>query len=355
MLKPIYWKGDSLEYLDQTRLPLETIYRRTSDYRVIAGAIRSLAIRGAPLIGVSAAYGLCLGAMALLSSNERAFEGGLNEVDEVLRMTRPTAVNLFWALDRMRAVWSNRCHPPRDSHEIVARLVAEAQSIEEEDCRVNEAIARNGASLLYDGDTVLTHCNAGVLACSAWGTALGAITWAVLKEKKNIRVYADETRPLLQGARLTAFELFENGISATVICDNMAGYYMLEGVIDKAIVGADRIAANGDVANKIGTYTVAVLCRYHNIPFYVAAPLSTFDFTVESGAMIPIEQRDPREIVYWNGRRISPPGISVGNPAFDVTPGELITGIVTEKGIMTPPFSDAIQGLKFLRSELNGR
>ncbi|MCS7242738.1 S-methyl-5-thioribose-1-phosphate isomerase [Candidatus Caldatribacterium sp.] len=342
-LRALEWKGRSLRFLDQTRLPREEVYVETEDYRDVVEAIKRLRIRGAPLIGVAAAYGLCLGAFEGLKSED--FFSFLEQVDHELRSTRPTAVNLFWALDRMRIVWSVR-NVSEDWEEVVDRLVAEAKAIDAENALTSERIACFGATLFEDGDRVLTHCNTGPLACGGWGTALGAILWAVHKEGKRITVYADETRPLFQGARLTAFELLKSNIPVTLVCDNMAGFLMSQGHITKVIVGADRIAMNGDVANKIGTYTVAVLAHHHGIPFYVAAPLSTVDPEAQTGADIPIEERDAQEVTTVGGVPIAPPGITVRNPAFDVTPSSLVHALVTEEGIVYPPFEEKLKILK---------
>lgn len=346
MFKTIEWNDGQLSFLDQTLLPLQEVYITTSDYRVIAEAIRSLRLRGAPLIGVSAAYGLCLGALEGMQLHPKEFISFLEQVDRELRKTRPTAVNLFWALDRMKNVWQTMAARDESPEKIAKQLIVEAQAIEREDTLMNERIAQFGAQLLVDGDRVLTHCNAGALACTQWGTALGAIYWAFLREGKRLTIYADETRPLLQGARLTSFELQKNGIPVTVICDNMVGFLMSKGTIDKVIVGADRIALNGDFANKIGTYTVALLAHHHRIPFYIAAPLSSVDFEALDGQSIPIEERSPEEVIFWGERRIAPLGVGVRNPAFDVTPWRLVSAIVTEKGILLPPFLEKLQKLK---------
>ncbi|MGQ9621904.1 MAG: S-methyl-5-thioribose-1-phosphate isomerase [Candidatus Caldatribacteriaceae bacterium] len=345
MFQAVEWKGEKIRFLDQTCLPKKELYIETGDYRCVAEAIRKLRIRGAPLIGVAAAYGLCLGALEGLRSKGNLFSF-LERVDSDLRNTRPTAVNLFWALDRMREVWLPLCKGGASEADTVALLIREAQTIDRENTLVSERIASLGAGLLEDGDRVLTHCNTGPLACGGWGTALGAILWAVLKEGKKLVVYADETRPLLQGARLTAFELLKNDVPVTLICDNMAGFLMSRGEIAKVIVGADRIALNGDTANKIGTYTVAVLARYHGIPFYVAAPLSTVDSLAETGMDIPIEERSAEEITSFEGVSVAPLGVSVRNPAFDVTPHTLITAFVTEEGIVSPPFKEKFSLLK---------
>jgi len=346
MLRTIEWREGALSFLDQTLLPLEERYVTTSNYRVVAEAIKVLRLRGAPLIGVSAAYGLCLGALEALKCHREEFFRFLAQVDRELRGTRPTAVNLFWALDRMKNIWQAMEAQKVSPEAVVERLITEARVMEEEDIRTNEQIARFGAQLFCDGDRILTHCNAGALACVQWGTALGTIHWAFLREGKRLTVYADETRPLLQGARLTAFELQRSGIPVTVICDNMAGFLMSRGEIDKVVVGADRIALNGDFANKIGTYTVALLAHHHGIPFYVVAPLSSVDFESPDGGSIPIEERDPEEVVFWGERRIAPLGVGARNPAFDITPWKLVSALVTERGILYPPFLEKLRELK---------
>ena len=344
MIRPIEWKENTLRYLDQTLLPAQEIFIETKDFREVAEAIRSLRIRGAPLIGIGAAYGLCLG--ALEGINKSNFYSFLEKVDLTLRSTRPTAVNLFWALDRMKKIWQEAQKKGVTPKEACSELIEEAMEIEREDEATNQKIAEFGASLIQDGDVILTHCNAGALACGAWGTALGAIYWARLKEGKKVQIYADETRPLLQGSRLTAYELTRNGIPTKVICDNMAAFMMQQGKINKVIVGADRIANNGDTANKIGTYSLAVLARYHNIPFYVAAPTSTIDFTINEGKEIPIEERSASEIKYWKEYQIAPEEAEVENPAFDLTPNSLITAIITEQGILYPPFREKILSIR---------
>ncbi|MEN3186035.1 MAG: S-methyl-5-thioribose-1-phosphate isomerase [Atribacterota bacterium] len=346
MVRTIQWENNTLCFLDQTLLPLEERYVTTSDYRVVAEAIRKLQVRGAPLIGVAAAYGLCLGALEASCLNREEFFHFLARVDEELRGTRPTAVNLFWALDRLKKLWHSLEGQGASVEVVVEGLIKEAQTMEEEDVSTNQRIAQLGAQLFADGDRVLTHCNAGALACVQWGTALGTIHWAFLKEGKRLTVYADETRPLLQGTRLTAFELRKSGIPVTVICDNMAGFLMAQGAIDKVIVGADRIALNGDFANKIGTYTVALLARYHRIPFYVAAPLSSVDFDALNGQAIPIEERNPEEVLVWGGRQIAPLGVGVRNPAFDITPWNLVSAFVTEEGVLYPPFLEKFDEIK---------
>jgi len=346
MLEPLQWDNGKVCFLDQTKLPGEEIYRETDDYRVIAEGIRTLQIRGAPLIGISAAYGICLGAREYITIPETSFALKMHEIDAILRATRPTAVNLFWALNIMKQVWQKGLKEGCPPREISLRLDEESDALTKREYNVNYNISRRGAALLDNGDTVLTHCNAGSLACGGWGTALGIIHWAALKEKKRIQVIADETRPLLQGSRLTAFELVHNDIPVKVICDNMAGYCMSQGMVSKVIVGADRVTVRGDVANKIGTYTVAVLASYHHIPFYVAVPLSSIDFRLEEGEDIPIEERAAQEVLHFNGKSIAAPGAGALNPAFDVTPRTMVTALITERGIITPPFEDTLKHLK---------
>ena len=337
------WEGDRngrLVLLDQTRLPNEVREVSCDDVGQVWQAIRDLQVRGAPAIGVAAAYGVVLGTQAAAAADANTLEPVLGEVCQYLASSRPTAVNLFWALDRMRhCVESSLPHlSPADVHEV---LWKEAQAIHAEDRQICEAIGRAGASLLTDGMGVLTHCNAGALAASAFGTAL-AVIYAAHAQGKRLQVYADETRPLLQGARLTAWELMQRGVPTTLICDSMAAQVMREGRVQAVITGADRIAKNGDTANKIGTYGVAVLAAAHDIPFYVAAPASTFDLSLPDGDQIPIEQRDAREITHGFGRQTAPSDVQVYNPAFDVTPARLICGIVTEHGVITPVNAEQI-------------
>lgn len=329
----IVWKDDKVVIIDQTALPLEEKYLEITDYRDLADAIKQLKIRGAPAIGIAGAFGVCLGAHQIKEKNYDAFKRKVEIIMNELAATRPTAVNLFWALNRMRAIVDQ--NQEVEIEEIKTKLIHEALQILKEDQITCQQMGEHGASLLKDGDTVLTHCNAGALATGGIGTALGVIFTAV-KQGKKIKVYADETRPLLQGARLTTWELMKAGIDVTLICDNMAAWVMQQGLIDCVMVGADRIAANGDAANKIGTYNLAVLANYHQIPFYVVAPTSTFDMDLKSGKEIPIEQRASREVIEGFGKQTAPNGVSVFNPAFDVTPNELITAIVSEKGIYNP-------------------
>ena len=319
--------------IDQTRLPVEFLEIDCRDVASVVEAIKMLRVRGAPAIGIAAAYGVCVGMQSAVDKDEAAFFAHLEEVVDLLAASRPTAVNLFWALDRMKQKATGLRGRP--SPEIAEALLAEARTIHEEDRQICRDIGRHGAELLGDGDGVLTHCNAGGLATADYGTAL-AVMFAAAESGKRLHVFADETRPLLQGARLTAWELQQRQIDVTVICDSMAAVVMREGRVQAVITGADRIAANGDVANKIGTYGVALLAAAHKIPFYVAAPISTFDMSLPDGSEIPIEQRDPKEITHGFGRRTAPEGVGVYNPAFDVTPAELIEALICERGIIRP-------------------
>lgn len=335
-IETIRWVGETdghVRLIDQTLLPGEFRQIECRSVESVWDAIKMLRIRGAPAIGIAAAYGVCIGLQGAVADGETEFFQRLDEVCRYLASSRPTAVNLFWALDRMQSAAAALRGKP--AAEIRAGLLAEARAIHEEDRQVCRAIGRYGAALLADGQGVLTHCNAGGLATADYGTAL-AVFFAAAESGKTLHVYADETRPLLQGARLTAWELQQRGIDVTLICDSMAAQVMREGRVQAVVVGADRIAANGDTANKIGTYGVALLARAHGIPFYVAAPVSTFDLALDSGDGIPIEQRDPREITHGFGRQTAPEGVRVYNPAFDVTPAELIAGIVCERGVIRP-------------------
>lgn len=323
--------------IDQTRLPRETAFVTCRTYIEVADAIRNMIIRGAPAIGVAAAMGVALGA---IESND--LETDMPLICETLAKTRPTAVNLFWAIERMKQVYESVQHLPIT--EIRSRLIEEAQKVRAEDIAINEAIGRHGAPLVPDGKTVLTHCNAGALATAGFGTALGVVRAAVQMGKK-IDVFADETRPFLQGARLTAWELQRDGIDTTLITDNMAGHFLKSGRIGCVVVGADRIAANGDVANKVGTYGVAVLAKENNVPFYVAAPISTLDLTLASGDEIPIEERASKEVTHVHGVHVAPDGIRVANPAFDVTPHRYVTAIITERGVAKGPYSESLRAL----------
>ncbi len=322
--------------IDQTRLPREEVYVTCRTYEEVADAIRRMVIRGAPAIGVAAAMGMALG---MAAGDGTEFRARLERVSSVLAGTRPTAVNLFWAIARMKKLALGL--EGRPIAEIRAGLIEEARRIREEDISINRAIGAHGAPLVPGGKHVLTHCNAGALATAGYGTALGVIRAAV-EAGKQIAVYADETRPFLQGARLTAWELQQDGIATTLITDNMAGHFLRSGGIGCVVVGADRIAKNGDVANKIGTYTVAVLARENGVPFYVAAPISTLDLTLEHGGLIPIEERAADEVTHVFGVAVAPEGIDAANPAFDVTPNRYVTAIITEKGVAYPPFEESL-------------
>jgi methylthioribose-1-phosphate isomerase len=339
MVETIQWTDAGVVMIDQTRLPLEEKYVTCRTYEEVAAAIRDMTIRGAPAIGVAAAMGVALGALA---ANEADFDGHMETVCDTLAATRPTAVNLFWAIGRMKRVYGSLRGRP--AGEIRRALVEEARRVREEDIEICRAIGRNGAVLVPDHKTVLTHCNAGALATAGYGTALGVVRAAV-ENGKQIDVFADETRPFLQGARLTVWELQQDRIPATLITDNMAGHFLKSGRIGCVVVGADRIAANGDVANKIGTYSVAVLARENGVPFYVAAPISTLDLTLPSGDGIPIEQRAASEVTQVFGRQVAPPDIPVENPAFDVTPARYVSAIVTERGIARAPYLESLREL----------
>ncbi|HOD63346.1 MAG TPA: S-methyl-5-thioribose-1-phosphate isomerase [Smithellaceae bacterium] len=343
LIKTVFWKKNAVVLIDQNALPLVERQVVCSDYRQVIAAIRDLTVRGAPAIGVAAAMGAALGALAFASEPIEKFKKKFNVLCDEIAAARPTARNLFWALERMKkhldeVVRSGKRNPARE-------LVREAKRICAEDIAVNREMGRRGAALFSDGDHVLTHCNAGALATAGYGTALGVLR-AAAAEGKKLHVYVDETRPVLQGARLTAWEMKKEKIPATLICDNMAGSLMRQGKINKVIVGADRIAANGDAANKIGTYALAVLARAHRIPFYIAAPVSTFDFSIKTGEDIPIEERQADEVTTFRGAQAAPKGMKVYNPAFDVTPARLITAMITERGVLTPPFPAAIARLK---------
>jgi methylthioribose-1-phosphate isomerase len=339
MVETIYWSGTGVVMIDQTRLPREEVYVTCKTYQEVAGAIRSMVIRGAPAIGVAAAMGVALG---VLQTPEDRIDAEFPLICNTLAATRPTAVNLFWAIDRMKRLYESL--RGRGAREIRERLIAEAQQIRLEDIAINQAIGRHGAALVPDGKTVLTHCNAGALATAGYGTALGVIRAAVSAGKK-VDVFADETRPFLQGARLTVWELQHDGIPATLITDNMAGHFLKSGRIGCVVVGADRIAANGDVANKVGTYSVAVLAKENGVPFYVAAPISTLDLSLPSGDAIPIEERSATEVTHVFGVAVAPDGTRVENPAFDVTPSRYVTAIITERGVAGPPYEESLQSL----------
>jgi methylthioribose-1-phosphate isomerase len=323
--------------LDQRLLPHKEVYRVCRNYSEVAQAIRAMVIRGAPAIGVAAAMGVALGA---LKAGEKGFDRELERVFLTLSKTRPTAVNLFWALERMRKVYAE--NRSRGVEAVKRRLKEEAQKIYKEDIAANKQLGKFGAELLRDASHVMTHCNAGALATAGYGTALGVIR-AIKESGKQIEVWVNETRPFLQGARLTAWELKKEKIPATLVTDNMAGFLIQKGKVDAVVVGCDRVAANGDVANKIGTYGIAVLARRHGIPFYVAGPTSSIDMNCSSGDEIPIEHRDPKEVSHIFGRAMAPKGVKIFNPAFDVTPQDLISAIITEKGVIHPPYQQNIR------------
>ncbi|MEA2109859.1 MAG: S-methyl-5-thioribose-1-phosphate isomerase [Pseudomonadota bacterium] len=332
----ISWQSEGVVMIDQTRLPLEELYVTCATAEEVARAIKSMVIRGAPAIGVAAAMGVALGMKKQLADvGETGFWDRFEPVCQLLAATRPTAVNLFWALDRMRKVWQRTVDSGLAAGKTVDVLINEACLIRREDIETNRKLGALGAEIVPENARVLTHCNAGALACAGYGTALGVIR-AAHERGKILEVLADETRPLLQGARLTAWELQRERIPVTLITDNMAAYFIGKGMVDLVVVGADRIAANGDTANKIGTYGVAIIAREHQVPFYVAAPGSTIDFALDSGEKIPIEERDRQEVLAIGGQYIAPPEVAVYNPAFDVTPAKYITGIITEKGIFKP-------------------
>jgi len=347
MIQTLEWTEGGVRFIDQTKLPGEETYLTCATYLQVADAIRTMVVRGAPAIGVAAAMGIALGVKHSKAGSAGELKRELDEICDVIGKTRPTAVNLFWAIQRMQEKFERiRIRPMA---QIKRKLIEEAQRMHAEDIAANQAMGRHGATLMPSSGGVLTHCNAGALATAGYGTALGVIRAAVEAGKK-IHVYADETRPFLQGSRLTAWELMKDGIPTTVISDNMAGAMMKQGKIGAIVVGADRIAANGDVANKIGTYTVAILAKEHGLPFYVAAPLSTIDFACAEGSGIPIEQRNAREITHFAGRQMVPEGVSVENPAFDVTPAEYVSAIITERGVARAPYGDSLLKLSNLEA-----
>lgn len=341
MVKTIEWTDAGVVMIDQRVLPAEETYITNKDYNDVADSIRSMVIRGAPAIGVAAAMGFALGV-------KQAADDGLDEsvetISTTLAETRPTAVNLFWAIDRMKSLYGKLRSNGVTTDELRRRLIDEAQQIHREDIEINKAIGRHGAELLPSGATVMTHCNAGALATAGYGTALGVIRAAV-EGGNAVGVIANETRPFMQGARLTVWEMQQDHIPVTLLTDSMAGHTLRSGKVGAVVVGADRIAANGDVANKIGTYSVAVLAKENGIPFYVAAPISTLDFELENGDLIPIEERPADEVVKISGKQIAPEGTDVMNPAFDVTPNKYVTAIITEKGVARPPFVKSLRAL----------
>ena len=339
MVETIQWTEAGVVMIDQTRLPIEETYVTCRNYEEVAVAIKDMIIRGAPAIGVAAAMGVAIG---VLHADPAKLDSEFEIICDTLARTRPTAVNLFWAIDRMKRLYASLRGQPIDA--IRKRLVEEALLVREEDIAINRAIGRHGAALVPNRKTVLTHCNAGALATAGYGTALGVIRAAV-EDGKEIDVYADETRPFLQGARLTVWELQQDGIPTTLITDNMAGHFMKSGRIGCVVVGADRIAANGDVANKVGTYSVAVLAKENGVPFFVAAPISTLDLTLASGDLIPIEQRPATEVTQVFGHPVAPAGTAVENPAFDVTPARYVSAIVTERGVARAPYEQSLAAL----------
>src|SRR2546427_913562 len=342
MVQTLEWTDSGVRFIDQTKLPTEASYVICKTYGQVADAIRNMVVRGAPAIGVEAAMGIALGVKNSKAETVGELKPDFDRICEVMGDTRPTAVNLFWAIRRMREKFE--LLRVRSLPQLKQALIEEAQRMHAEDIAANQAMGRHGATLMPASGGVLTHCNAGALATCGYGTALGVIR-ATVEQWQHIHVYADETRPFLQGSRLTAWELMKDGIPTTVISDNMAGAMMKQGKIGAIVVRADRIAANGDVANKIGTYMLAVLAKEHGIPFYVAAPFSTIDLQTPSGDEIPIEQRNPREVTHFAGKTVTPEGVQVENPAFDVTPSKYVTAIVTERGIARPPFDESLRRL----------
>ncbi|MDQ3649520.1 MAG: S-methyl-5-thioribose-1-phosphate isomerase [Acidobacteriota bacterium] len=345
MIKTVEWTDEGVRMIDQRLLPTEEKYLMLRSCDEVAEAIKAMAVRGAPAIGVAAAMGIALGTRQAVGTSAVDLEDDFNFMCETMSRTRPTAVNLFWAIERMRDAFRRARATTSDTEEIKLHLIEEARAIHREDIASNRALGHFGSELIPDGATVLTHCNAGALATAGdYGTALGVIR-AARDAGKRVAVLADETRPFLQGSRLTAWELEKDNIPVTVITDNMAGHVMKQGQVDVVVVGADRIAANGDTANKIGTYMVAVLARQHDIPFYVAAPVSTVDLDIPSGEQIPIEERDAREVTHIRDQRLSPEGVAVQNPAFDVTPNEFIAAIITDRGVARAPYIDSLRTL----------
>jgi methylthioribose-1-phosphate isomerase len=342
MIPTLEWLPTGVSFLDQTKLPLEETYVLATDYKQVATVIRDMIVRGAPAIGVSAAMGVAIGIDRSTAGNLDALTKEVAVICDTLAHTRPTAVNLFWGIDEIRSLYNALAAKNTPIPEIKTAVVAKARRMYDEDIAACKQMGAHGASLLPLAGTVLTHCNAGALATCGYGTALGVIRAAIERGHK-IDVFADETRPFLQGARLTAWELMKDNIPTTVLCDNMAAHLMSKGRIQAVIVGADRIAANGDVANKIGTYGVSILAREHNIPFYVAAPWSTLDLQTATGKEIPIEQRDAREVTHSNGKQMTPNGVAIENPAFDVTPAKYVTAIITERGVLRAPYQQSIQ------------
>jgi methylthioribose-1-phosphate isomerase len=344
MIPTLEWLPEGVNFLDQTKLPLDETYVLATDYKQVATVIRDMIVRGAPAIGVSGAMGMALGIDRSVARTLPELTAEVDVIAQTLAETRPTAVNLFWGINEIRSVFNSLVQQGSSISEIKTAVVNRAREMYDEDIAACKQMGAHGAALLPKEGVVLTHCNAGALATCGYGTALGVIRAAV-ERGHNIAVYADETRPFLQGARLTAWELMKDSIPTTVLCDNMAASLMRQGKIQAVIVGADRIAANGDVANKIGTYGVAVLAREHGIPFYVAAPWSTLDLATAHGDDIPIEQRSAREVTHSNGRQMTPHGVRIENPAFDVTPAKYVTAIITERGVLNAPYSESIAAM----------
>jgi methylthioribose-1-phosphate isomerase len=347
MIPTLAWTPEGVRFIDQTKLPLEESYVTATNYEQVADIIVTMVVRGAPAIGVSAAYGIALGAQQSKAATTQEFVPEFSRICDRLAATRPTAVNLFWAIDRMKQVFATLLADGSAMAEIQRKLLAEAHAMYEEDIAACKAMGAYGGALLPEEGGVLTHCNAGALATCGYGTALGVIRSAV-EQGKRIHVYADETRPFLQGARLTAWELMADGIPTTVICDNMAASLMRAGKIKAVVVGADRIAANGDFANKIGTYNVAILAREHGIPFYCAAPWSTIDTATPTGDAIPIEERSPVEVTHHGGKQLTPHGVGICNPAFDVTPAKYVTAIITERGVLRAPYVESLREMELI-------
>jgi methylthioribose-1-phosphate isomerase len=347
MVPTLAWTPQGVRFIDQTRLPLEESYVLATTWEQVADAIVTMVVRGAPVIGVSAAFGIALGAQQTTASSAQEFAPEFERICAGLAATRPTAVNLFWAIDRARHLFARLLASGATIGQIQEKILAEAHAMYDEDIAACKAMGAFGAPLLPDEGGVLTHCNAGALATCGYGTALGVIRAAV-ERGKRIHVFADETRPFLQGARLTAWELMADGIPTTVLCDNMAASLMRARRIQAVVVGADRIAANGDFANKIGTYNVAILAREHGIPFYVAAPWSTIDLATETGDSIPIEERPAIEVTHHGGKQLTPHGVGIANPAFDVTPAKYVTAIITERGVLRAPYSESLREMELV-------
>jgi methylthioribose-1-phosphate isomerase len=349
MIPTLTWTPEGVRFIDQTKLPLEESYVLATNYEEVAEVIVTMVVRGAPAIGVSAAYGIALGALHTTALTPQLFAPEFEHICARLAATRPTAVNLFWAIDRMKRIFAELLAEGATLAKVQERILAEAHRMYEDDIAACRALGKFGSELLPDEAGVLTHCNAGALATCGYGTALGVIRSAV-EHGKRIHVYADETRPFLQGARLTAWELMADNIPTTVICDNMAASLMRSGRIQAVVVGADRIAANGDTANKIGTYNVAILAKEHGIPFYVAAPWSTIDLTTPTGDSIPIEERPATEVTHHGGKQLTPNGVGICNPAFDVTPAKYIAAIVTERGVLRAPYSESLKQMELVET-----